>query len=205
MSKLLIIDDEPIIRKLLAKMMELEGYEVFQAEDFHTGMSQLNRNHPQVVLCDVFLPDGNGVELIPKMKECAPDSEIVMLTAHGNIEDGVKAIKNGAFDYITKGDDNNKIIPIISRAMDKAGDHQTLKKKTTNYTFDSIIGSSPGIQFLHSTGQESSSYRCFGTSYRRDRHRKRGLCTGNPQWQQPSGTSICGSQLLRFQQRFAGE
>ncbi len=146
MSKLLIIDDEPIIRKLLAKMMELEGYEVFQAEDFHTGMSQLKKNHPQVVLCDVFLPDGNGVELLPKMKECAPDSEIVMLTAHGNIEDGVKAIKNGAFDYITKGDDNNKIIPIISRAMDKAGDHQTLKKKTTNYTFDSIIGSSPGIQ-----------------------------------------------------------
>ncbi len=101
MSKLLIIDDEPIIRKLLAKMMELEGYEVFQAEDFHTGMSQLKKNHPQVVLCDVFLPDGNGVELLPKMKECAPDSEIVMLTAHGNIEDGVKAIKNGAFDYIT--------------------------------------------------------------------------------------------------------
>lgn len=101
-------------------MMELEGYEVYQAADCCTGLKQLAHLKPDVILCDVYLPDGNGVELIPKMKEIEPNSEIIMLTAHGNIPDGVQAIKNGAFDYITKGDDNNKIIPLISRAMEKA-------------------------------------------------------------------------------------
>lgn len=74
---------------------------------------------PNVVLCDVFLPDGNGVDFIKTIKKISPESEIILLTAHGNIPDGVQAIKNGAFDYITKGDDNNKIIPLISRAMEK--------------------------------------------------------------------------------------
>lgn len=101
-------------------MMELEGYEVYQAADCCTGLKQLAHLKPDVILCDVYLPDGNGVELIPKMKKIEQNSEIIMLTAHGNIPDGVQAIKNGAFDYITKGDDNNKIIPLISRAMEKA-------------------------------------------------------------------------------------
>ena len=102
MVSLLIIDDEPIIRKLLSRMMELEGYEVFQAESCATGIKQLKMHCPQVVLCDVILPDGNGVDLIPEMKRQLPDSKVIMLTAHGNIADGVQAIKNGAFDYITK-------------------------------------------------------------------------------------------------------
>lgn len=76
--------------------------------------------NPDVVLCDVFLPDGNGVDLVLAIKKAAPNVEVILLTAHGNIPDGVQAIKNGAFDYITKGDDNNKIIPLISRAVEKA-------------------------------------------------------------------------------------
>ena len=147
MVSLLIIDDEPIIRKLLSRMMELEGYEVFQAESCATGIKQLKMHCPQVVLCDVILPDGNGVDLIPEMKRQLPDSEVIMLTAHGNIADGVQAIKNGAFDYITKGDDNNKIIPIISRAVEKVQQGQKMKTGvTTTYTFDSIIGNSVALK-----------------------------------------------------------
>ncbi len=71
-------------------------------------------------MCDVFLPDGNGVDLVLAIKKAAPNVEVILLTAHGNIPDGVQAIKNGAFDYITKGDDNNKIIPLISRAVESA-------------------------------------------------------------------------------------
>ena len=78
MVSLLIIDDEPIIRKLLSRMMELEGYEVFQAESCATGIKQLKMHCPQVVLCDVILPDGNGVDLIPEMKRQLPDSEVIM-------------------------------------------------------------------------------------------------------------------------------
>ena len=88
---------------------------------------------PQVALCDVFLPDGHGVDLVLTMKKLYPELEIILLTAHGNIPDGVQAIKNGAFDYITKGDDNNKIIPVVSRAMEQAkkniGEKQNRKKR----------------------------------------------------------------------------
>ena len=120
MSKILIVDDEVQIRTLLARMMELEGYEVCQAGDCRAALKQLELQSPDVALCDVFLPDGNGVDLVLAIKKAAPNVEVILLTAHGNIPDGVQAIKNGAFDYITKGDDNNKIIPLISRAVEKA-------------------------------------------------------------------------------------
>lgn len=146
MNKILIIDDEPQIRHLLSRMMELEGYETYQAADCKSGMKQLEIQNPEVVLCDVFLPDGNGVELVSTIKKQSPQTEIILLTAHGNIPDGVQAIKNGAFDYITKGDDNNKIIPLISRAMEKAQMNKRVeqleKRIERKYSFDSILGNS---------------------------------------------------------------
>jgi DNA-binding NtrC family response regulator len=72
-----------------------------------------------VVLCDVKLPDGSGVDFVSFIKSRQPLAEVILLTAYGNIPDGVQAIKNGAFDYIIKGDDNNKIIPLVHRAMEK--------------------------------------------------------------------------------------
>lgn len=128
MSKILIIDDEVQIRTLLARMLGLEGYEVCQAGDCKTAIWQLEVQSPDVALCDVFLPDGNGVDLVLTIKKTAPNVEVILLTAHGNIPDGVQAIKNGAFDYITKGDDNNKIIPLISRAVEKAKMNVRLEK-----------------------------------------------------------------------------
>ena len=86
----------------------------------HRDWKILQRETPDVVLCDVKLPDGNGVDLVAKIKAAVPESEVILLTAYGNIPDGVRAIKNGAFDYITKGDDNNKILPLLSRATEKA-------------------------------------------------------------------------------------
>ena len=151
MNTILIIDDEPIIRKLLARMMELEGYEVFQAADRASGLKLLTAKTPQLVLCDVFLPDGNGVEMLKEIKELQPETEVILLTAHGNIPDGVQAIKNGAFDYITKGDDNNKIIPIISRAMEKINSRPVQPSGSTvvpvrESAFDTVLGHSRGLQ-----------------------------------------------------------
>jgi len=150
MNKLLIIDDEEQIRKLLSRLLELEGYEVYQASDCRLGLKQAESFMPQVILCDVRLPDGNGVDLIAKIKKACPLTEIIMLTAHGNIPDGVQAIKNGAFDYITKGDDNNKIIPLISRALEKALMNKRLQQLEAEvgmkYSFDSILGKSKQIQ-----------------------------------------------------------
>ncbi|SHF90160.1 two-component system, NtrC family, response regulator [Bacteroides faecichinchillae] len=109
-------------------------------------MKQLEIQLPDVALCDVFLPDGNGVDLVLNIKKVNPNTEVILLTAHGNIPDGVQAIKNGAFDYIMKGDNNNKIIPLISRAVDKANMNVRLekleKKVGQMYSFDSISGES---------------------------------------------------------------
>lgn len=160
MSKSLIIDDEVQIRTLLTRMMELEGYDVCQAGDCRAALKQLELQNPDVVLCDVFLPDGNGVDLVLAIKKAAPNVEVILLTAHGNIPDGVQAIKNGAFDYITKGDDNNKIIPLISRAVEKARMNVRLekleKKVGQTYSFDSILGESKVLKDAVSLAQKVS-------------------------------------------------
>lgn len=150
MGKVLIIDDENQLRKLLSRIIGLEGYEVLQADSCKSGMKQLVGADPEVVLCDVCLPDGNGVDLVMEMKKINPLVEIIMLTAHGNIPDGVQAIKNGAFDYITKGDDNNKIIPLLSMAMEKAKAARKVRRLEENtgkrYSFDSILGKSRSLK-----------------------------------------------------------
>ena len=160
MSKILIIDDEVQIRTLLTRMMELEGYDVCQAGDCRAALKQLELQNPDVVLCDVFLPDGNGVDLVLAIKKAAPNVEVILLTAHGNIPDGVQAIKNGAFDYITKGDDNNKIIPLISRAVEKAKMNVRLekleKKVGQMYSFDSILGESKVLKEAVTLAQKVS-------------------------------------------------
>ena len=158
MSKILVVDDEVQIRTLLSRMLELEGYEVCQAGDCRTALKQLEFQSPDVVLCDVFLPDGNGVDLVSSVKKTAPNVEIILLTAHGNIPDGVQAIKNGAFDYITKGDDNNKIIPLVSRAVEKARMNVRLekleKKVGHTYSFDSVLGDSKALKDAVSLAQK---------------------------------------------------
>lgn len=144
MKKILLIDDEEKLRKLMARIIELEKIEVFQAENATAGLKLLEKQYFDVIICDVKLPDANGVDLIPQMKRIQPLAEIILLTAYGNIPDGVQAIKNGAFDYITKGDDNNRIIPLVYRALEKV----ELSKRVTRleqkieqkYSFDNIIG-----------------------------------------------------------------
>ena len=150
MNKILIIDDEPTIRMLLSRILELEGYEVLKAKDRATALYTLKKQAVQVVLCDVFLPDGNGVDMVEELQQLVPAAKIILLTAHGNIPDGVQAIKNGAFDYIVKGDDNRKIIPIVNRAIDAIASElkQQGKKKevrTNSFTFDNIVGKSPAL------------------------------------------------------------
>lgn len=150
MSKVLIIDDEEKIRTLLSKIISLEGFEVLQAGDIKSGLKKMETCDIDVVVCDVKLPDGNGVETAKIIKEKYPAAEIILLTAYGNIPDGVQAIKNGAFDYITKGDDNNKIIPLLYKATEKvmlAKRVLQLEKQLGNkLSFDNILGKSKVIK-----------------------------------------------------------
>lgn len=146
---ILIIDDEDQLRKLLSRLLALEGYTMHEAGNIRAAMKVLEKEEISVVLSDVKLPDGNGVELVQTIRARYPQVETIVLTAYGNIADGVQAIKNGAFDYITKGDDNNRILPLVSKAMDKAVLQfriRDLEKKIAGkYNFDNILGSSPEI------------------------------------------------------------
>lgn len=151
-NSILIIDDEATIRVLLGRILELEGYNPLYAKDRSSALELLNRKEVevQVILCDVFLPDGNGVSMVKELKQLCPQANVILLTAHGNIPDGVQAIKNGAFDYIVKGDDNRKIIPLVSRAMadvqERISTTGTVAPKTRKVKKPSIVGSSPALQ-----------------------------------------------------------
>jgi len=146
LKNILIIDDENDIRNLLARIIKLEGYQVFQAENGNNGLKVLSKEKIHAVVCDVKLPDAFGVDLVLKIKELSPMSEVILLTAFGAIQDGVKAIKNGAFDYITKGDDNNKIIPLLSKAVDKADLqfklHLLAERVRGRNSFEHVVGAS---------------------------------------------------------------
>ena len=147
-NTILIIDDEEPLRKLLSRIISLEGFKVFEAGTMKAGFDILTRKVIDVVLCDVKLPDGNGVDFVKETKYKYPFIEIILLTAYGNISDGVQAIKNGAFDYITKGDDNDRIVPLLYQAINKvvAQKKSAIKiKGKSDYSFEEIIGNSSSI------------------------------------------------------------
>lgn len=150
MATILLIDDESRLRQLLARILQLEGYTVLEAENARAGLKILERDDIHLVISDVKLPDKSGIDLSAQIKQLYPATEIIVLTAYGTIADGVTAIKNGAFDYITKGDDNDRIIPLVSRAVEKASLQFRIKQLEQRvgqrYGFDSIIGHSKSIQ-----------------------------------------------------------
>ncbi len=149
-GQILIIDDEDQLRKLLGRLLGREGYTVLEAKDAKAAWKLLEKEEIHVVLSDVKLPDANGVALTQAIKAKYPETEIIVLTAYGNIADGVQAIKNGAFDYITKGDDNNRILPLTSKAIDKAVLQFRIRSLENKIgggrDFDNIIGQSPEIR-----------------------------------------------------------
>jgi len=149
LNKVLIIDDEANLRGLLARIIQLEGYIVTEAGNAKSALKMLEQETFQVIITDVKLPDINGVDLTAKIKSSYPSTEIIVLTAYGTIEDGVKAMKNGAFDYLTKGDHQSKIIPLVSKATEKALLQQKVndleKKLTKRFGFEQISRSSRSI------------------------------------------------------------
>ena len=150
MKKILIIDDEEKLRSLLSRIIKLEGFAVTETASLKSAVKILEKEPFDIILCDVKLPDGNGVDFVREIKPKYPSAEIILLTAYGNIQDGVQAMKNGAFDYITKGDDNDRIIPLLNRAMEKV----QLQKRVEHleqqvgkrYTFNHILGESASIK-----------------------------------------------------------
>src|ERR1039457_446849 len=138
---ILIIDDEEKLRTSLSRTIELEGYRVFQAENSRKGLQKLEQQKDiSLVITDMRQPDMNGIQLLEKIKEQFPSCEVIVITAYGTIQDGVRAMKIGAFDYINKGDGDDQILVTIDRAIDKAKMQRRIldleNKLRTRYSFE---------------------------------------------------------------------
>jgi len=147
MSKILVIDDERAIRNTLKEILEYEKHEVDLAEDGPTGIELFQKGCYEAVLCDIKMPQMDGIEVLEKLQEYSSETPVIMISGHGNIDTAVEAIKKGAFDFIEKPLDLNRILITIRNATDKTiliKETKSLKKKV-NKTFD-IIGESAAIQ-----------------------------------------------------------
>ncbi|WP_374465121.1 sigma-54-dependent transcriptional regulator [Chryseobacterium sp.] len=145
-GNILIIDDEIKLLKLLGMILSQENFNVKEASTARSAMTMLEQYEFDVVLSDVRLPDAFGVELVKSINNKYPQIEIILMTAFGNITDAVQAMKNGAYDYLVKGDDNEKIIPLVYKALDKVKDNKSrVVQQTVTKGFDQIIGKSPLI------------------------------------------------------------
>jgi DNA-binding NtrC family response regulator len=145
-GNILIIDDEIKLLKLLGMILSQENFNVKEASTARSAMTMLEQYDFDVVLSDVRLPDAFGVELIKSIKSKYPQLEIILMTAFGNITDAVQAMKNGAYDYLVKGDDNEKIIPLVYKALEKVKDNKSrMVQQVITKGFDQILGKSPLI------------------------------------------------------------
>src|SRR4051812_2976471 len=157
-GRILLVDDEEKLRGLFARLLRLEGYFVAEAANLKAAYKAISIEEPDVNLCDVKLPDGCGVDFIAEVKQQHPVIEIILLTAYGNIPDGIQAMKNGAFDYIIKGDDNDKVIPLLNKAMEKVQLQKRVQQLENlvgkKYSFESIIGHSKAIHAATALAQK---------------------------------------------------
>ncbi len=148
MAKILIIDDEKSIRRTLREILEFEKFKVDDAEDGLTGLDFLKKNSYDIILCDIKMPKMDGMEVLEKSLKIYPDTPVVMISGHGNIETAVEAIKKGAYDFIQKPLDLNRILVTIRNAMDKLDlvlETKILKKKIEKSRSFEIIGESKPI------------------------------------------------------------
>ena len=146
MSKILVIDDERSIRNTLKEILEYEGHSVHDAADGAEGISKVSGNKYDIILCDIKMPKMDGIEVMEKILELSPDTPVVMISGHGNIETAVEAIKKGAFDFISKPLDLNRVLITIRNAMDRSSlviETKSLKRKISKT--NEMIGESPAI------------------------------------------------------------
>src|SRR3954468_24297761 len=119
MATILIIDDERSIRKTLTEILTYEGYKIEEAADGEEGLKKFKEKNYDLVLCDIKMPKVDGIEFLERAKEINSDVPVIIISGHGNIETAVDAVKKGAFDYISKPPDLNRLLITIRNAMDK--------------------------------------------------------------------------------------
>ncbi len=152
MSNILIIDDEKAIRKTLSEILSYEGYKIEEASDGEEGLKKFKDKAYDVVLCDIKMPKLDGLEFLDKAREANPDVPVIMISGHGTIETAVEAVKKGAYDYISKPPDLNRLLITIRNAKDKTNlvaETKVLKRKVSKV--EEMIGESGPIQKIKET------------------------------------------------------
>ncbi len=152
MAKLIIVDDEKSIRDALRDILEYEGYEVDEAKDGEEGLDMIIKSNYDVALCDIKMPKMDGLELLLKAGEAGRGTQFVMVSAFGNVENAVEATKRGAFDFITKPPDLNRLLVTVRNALERskmAQETKTLRKRI--YKLNEIVGESMAIQKVKET------------------------------------------------------
>lgn len=152
MSNILIIDDEKAIRKTLSEILSYEGYKIEEASDGEEGLRKFREKVYDVVLCDIKMPKIDGIEFLDKIRDINPDVPVIMISGHGTIETAVEAVKKGAYDYIAKPPDLNRLLITIRNAMDKTNlvaEAKVLKRKVSKV--EEMIGESEPIQKIRET------------------------------------------------------
>ena len=132
MANILIIDDEKSIRKTLTEILSYEGYKIDEAGDGEEGLKKFSEKTYDVVLCDIKMPKLDGIEFLDRSKLINPDVPVIMISGHGNVETAVEAVKKGAFDYISKPPDLNRLLITLRNALDKQSlvtETKVLKRK----------------------------------------------------------------------------
>lgn len=152
---ILVIDDEKAIRNTLKDILSFEGFTVEEAGDGAEGLALIEKNNYDCILCDIKMPKMDGIEVLDKVKELKPDIPFVMISGHGNIETAVDAVKKGAFDFISKPPDLNRLLITIRNAMDKGSlvtETKQLRKRISRS--NKMIGESPELMQIHDTIQK---------------------------------------------------
>lgn len=152
MSNILIIDDEKAIRKTLSEILSYEGYKIEEASDGEEGIKKFKEKAYDVVLCDIKMPKLDGLEFLDKAREANPDVPVIMISGHGTIETAVEAVKKGAYDYISKPPDLNRLLITIRNAKDKTNlvaETKVLKRKVSKV--EEMIGESGPIVKIKET------------------------------------------------------
>lgn len=152
MADILIIDDEKAIRKTLTEILSFEGYKLDEASDGEEGLKKFKEKTFDLVLCDIKMPKLDGIEFLQKASEVNPDIPIIMISGHGNIETAVEAVKKGAYDYISKPPDLNRLLITIRNAMERTSlvtETKVLKRKVSRV--QEMIGGSAPMQKIKDT------------------------------------------------------
>ena len=152
MKKILLIEDEEPIRRVLSKILteENKGYEITESEDGKDGFLKLTKEEYDLVLCDIKMPKMDGVEVLQNVRENGIDIPFIMLTGHGNISTAVEAMKSGAFDFISKPPDLNRLLTSVRNALEiKNLVTENIKLKKRIAKKYQIIGESEAINKVH--------------------------------------------------------